>query len=66
MNLCKIAKKFEKISQKNKSWSTRKSYTGRKTFAVQATHNPTADELRENMSQMRIELGLVLKHVTGV
>ena len=37
----------------------------RNTFAVQASHNPIADEIREEMSQMRTELGLVLKHVTG-
>ena len=48
-----------------KAQRTRKSDTGRNTFAVQSTHNPATDEIREEMAQMRIELGLKLKHVTG-
>ena len=60
----KIAEKLEKISCKNKVWSTRKSETGRNTFAVQATNNQSIDEMRENLAWMRTKIGLVLKHVS--
>ena len=33
---------------------------------VQSTHNPATNEICKEMAQMRTELGLVLKHVTGV
>lgn len=31
---------------------------------MQATHNPTTDQLCEEVAQMRTELGFLLKHVT--
>ena len=51
-----IGEKLEKISQNNKAWSTKKL----------DTHNPATDEIREEMAQIRAELGLVLKHITRV
>ena len=65
MYICRDHKEVGEISCNNKDWSIRKSDTGRNTFAVQATHNPATDEIREDMAQMRTELELLLKHVIG-
>ena len=62
---CPYADIAEKL-ENNKAWSTRKSDTERKTFTLQSTHNPGIDEIRDEMAQMITELGLVLKHVSGV
>ena len=61
-----IVEKLEKISHNNKSRSTIMWDTKRNTFAVQATNNLTADETREELAQMRNEVGLILKHVSRV
>ena len=60
-----IAENLGKICQKNKSWSTRRLETGRNTLAVHDTNNQPIDEIREEMSQIRTGLGLVLKHLNG-
>ena len=41
------------------------SNSRRNTFEVKARHYSATYEIREEMTQMRAELGLVLKHVTG-
>ena len=60
-----IVEKLEKISHNNKAWSTKMSDIGRNTFPVQATNNSTTNEIREEIKQMRNELGLVFEHVGG-
>ena len=60
----KIDEKLEIVSQNNKAWRTRKLDTWRNNSTVQSTHTLTTEEIREEMAQMKTELGLVLKHVT--
>lgn len=48
----------------NKAWSTSNSDTRRNILVVQARNNPTADEMREELAQMKTELGLVFKYVS--
>lgn len=60
-----IIEKFYKIYRNTNAWSTRKSYTGRNTFLVQATINLIVDEMREDLAHMRADLGLILKHLSG-
>ena len=62
----RLSNSYRKSPRNNKVWSTGKSYTGRKTIAVQYTHNPATDEIREDMALMRTYLGFVIKHVSGV
>ena len=61
----KITEKCEKIYCNNRARSTTKLHNGTNTFAPQETHNLVVDKIREEMAQMRIELGLVLKHGSG-
>ena len=60
-----IVEKLEKISHNNKAWCTWRTDTRRNTFAIHATNNQYSDEIHEEVDQMRTELGLVLKHVSG-
>ena len=45
--------------------STKNLDNGRITFEAQSAQTSFAHDLREEMVQKRIELGLVLKHVSG-
>lgn len=60
-----IAKKLEKITHNNKSWSTRRSDTGKNTFVVHAINNQPIDKIREETAQIKTKQGLVLKYVRG-
>ena len=56
-NMLRIAEKLEKISHNNKAWNTRKSNTRRNSFAVLATNNPSANNICEELAQLRTEIG---------
>nr|ABI34335.1 Integrase core domain containing protein [Solanum demissum] len=58
-----IAEELEKISRNNKASSTRKSDEEHVCNGIYT--NQFADDIPEEMAQMRTELGLVLKHVNG-
>lgn len=60
-----IVEKPEKTSHNNKAWSSRKLDNGRNTIVVEATNNSTTGEIQEEISQIRTELGLVIKNVSG-
>ena len=60
-----IARKLDNISQNNKVWRTRKMESRSNTFVVEGINNPTTYEIFEKMGQIKTELGLVLKHVSG-
>ena len=59
-----IAEKLEKISRNDKAWITRKLDIRGNTFVGQSAHKIATYDIYEEMSQMRTELRLVLKHVT--
>lgn len=48
-----IVEKLENISRNNKGWSTRKFDIGRNTIVVQATNNPSVNEMHEELAQVR-------------
>ena len=65
MHICRDRKKVgENLSQQIKLGVLDSQTLGETHFQLQATHNPTTNETQEKMDQTRIELVLVLKHVT--
>uniref|UniRef100_M1DIJ0 Integrase core domain containing protein n=1 Tax=Solanum tuberosum TaxID=4113 RepID=M1DIJ0_SOLTU len=57
-----IVGKLEKISKNDKAWSTKTLATTKSMFSIQATPNYSNNDISEEMTTLRTEVSLVLKH----